>query len=184
MALSTSQRIAFFKLARRAYDTQQPVIAFDQWRKSEMTESGLPNSVKQVSKVIGFDTLMRHFAELAYDMEIVEHYSKNEKRLLERVIDGLLEDKVFIQSKIGEPLSCRTMYLADDVNHIRFKMQELGHEVSSLCITHSINPGELPTASAPYCFRGRRAAAFAELLNSKNGIEKRKEARLNSKAKS
>lgn len=181
MALSNSQRIAFFKLARRAYDTQQPVIAFDPWRKSEMTEAGLPDSVKKVSKVIGFDTLMRHFAELAYDMEVVEHYAKNEKRLLERVIDGLLEDKAFICERIGDPLCCRALYLDDDITNIRCKMQRLGSEVTDLCRDHGINTGELPTASAPYYFRGKRAAAFAELLQSKTGIEKRKEARLNSK---
>lgn len=179
MALSNSQRIAFFKLARRAYDTQQPVIAFDPWRKSEMTEAGLPDSVKKVSKVIGFDTLMRHFAELAYDMDTVEHYAKNEKRLLEMVVTGLLTDRAFICARIGEPLACRTIYLDDDINSIRFNMQALGREVTYLCQDHGINPGELPTASAPYYFRGKRAAAFADLLNSKTGIEKRKEARKN-----
>jgi len=176
MALTDKQRVAFFNLARRAYSVQQPDIEFDAWRKLQMTEAGLKDSIKMVSKVIGFDTLMRHFAELAYDMELAAHYQGNEKRLLDRIISGLIEDKSYILQKIGDPKDVKVLYRTNDINNIRTTMQKLGCEVSELCRKHDINTGCLPTASAPYYFRGKRAAAFAELLTQQTGPEKRKEA--------
>ena len=71
-------------------------MEFNAWRKSEMVEAGLPDSVKRVSQVIGYDTLMLHFAELAYDMELVEKFQTNESRMLQHVIGGLVKDLDFI----------------------------------------------------------------------------------------
>jgi hypothetical protein len=181
MALTDKQRVAFFKLARRAYNNQQPSTDFDCWRKHEMTEAGLKDSIKKVSKVIGFDILMRHFAELAYDMELVNHYQSNEIRMLDRIISGLIEDMKYIVNCLSEGREQYTFRLqnpGDDVNKIRSVMQKLGNEVSALCQKHNIKTFKLPTAAAPYFLRGKRAAELADLISLKTGPEKRRDARL------
>lgn len=180
MALSDKQRIAFFKLARRAYSVQQPDQEFNAWRKHEMEEAGLANSISKVSKIVGFDTLMRHFAELAYDMDLVIHYQSNEIRMLNHIINGLHKDMTYLVDRISGGTQQYTFclkYHADAVNHIREVMQKLGQEVSSLCHDHNIKTSELPTAGSPYYLRGKRAAELAELINRKTGLDRRREQR-------
>jgi len=180
MPLTDKQRVAFFKLARRAYSVQQPDQPFDLWRKYEMREAGLKDSIKKVSKIIGYDTLMLHFAILAQDIDLVNYYQANEARLLLHIIDGLTKDLNWIANRISNGIA--TCEYSRDVSHlppvkIRSIMQEMGDMVLELCADHDINHGLLPTASSPYNFRGKRAAAFAEYLNRKTGTKKRKEDR-------
>lgn len=181
MALSDKQRVAFFKLARIAYAVQQPDMPFDPWRKHEMREAGLKDSISKVSKIVGFDTLMLHFAALAHDIELVEHYQTNETRLLRHIINGLLEDLDWLADEIS--VGKYTVDYTRDldkktVNQLRPIMREMGDMVSELCSDHNIKAGRLPTAAAPYYFRGKRAAAYAEYMALKTGADKRRESRL------
>lgn len=180
MGLSDKQRVFFFKLARRAYDNQQPLMEFNAWRKSEMVEAGLPDSVKKVSQVIGYDTLMLHFAELAYDMELVEKFQTNESRMLQHVIGGLVKDLDFITRRVS--CGCKRFEYTDDISRAPIKslrtiMQGLGQAVIELCNKHGIEIRELPTAAKPYEMRGKRAADFNNYILSKTGMQKRKEAK-------
>jgi len=178
MALTDKQRVFFFNIARRAYDTQQPDMEFNDWRKSEMEEAGLPNSTKKVSQIIGYDTLMLHFAELAYDMELVEKFQTNEARMLRHVISGLIKDLDFICRRVTEGhqgFEYNNDLSNAPVKSLRPIMQEFGHQVTDLCKQHDIKIRDLPTASRPYEMRGKRAAEFNDYIRRKTGAEKRKE---------
>lgn len=178
MPLSDKQRISFFKVARVAYEVQQPDMEFNAWRKFQMMEAGLKDSVKKVSKIIGYDTLMLHFAQLAYDMEKVVYFQANEERLLRHIIEGLTKDLDWLFRKISK--NTQFFELDQDITEAPVKalrpiMQQMGVIVSTLCIDRDINTGYLPTAAPPYNFRGKRAAAFSEYINLKTGSEKRKQ---------
>jgi hypothetical protein len=172
MALSDKQRIAFFKLALRAYVVEQPDSSFDVWRKSEMIKAGLPDSLKRVSRVVGFDALMQHFACLAQDEPMVRHYESNERRLLVRIIEALKLDVAFLIANgcafpsVGDSFDCS----AFELPRLKSFVAVLGRHVDNACNIGGVGAQALPSAAAPYKLRGRRAAAYAARLNDSHAV--------------
>ena len=78
--LTDPQRVKFFKLARTAYSRESQAVPFDEWRKAEMTAAGLPDSTAKVDRIWGYDSLMLHFATLAFDVSAIAYFTAAAER--------------------------------------------------------------------------------------------------------
>ena len=169
--LTNPQRVKFFKLARAAYARESPGIPFDDWRKQEMRDARLPDSVFKVDRVWGYDNLMLHFATLAMDAGAVGYFTAAAERRLRWVLNGLATDlqylrKTGVDESYIEGIYRQAGMLPTDFGdapapQLRQVLQMLDTHIRRLCKRDSIPLDLLPTAGHPYRFRGQSAARFA-----------------------
>jgi hypothetical protein len=175
MPLTSAQRPKFFKLARAAYDRESPRMPFDDWRKHQMVVAGYPASTSLVDKVWGYEALMLHFATLAFDVAAVEYFTSCSERRLRWVLAGLATDLQFIQKTgVGEDYIAG-IYLQAGLLPTEFAdapaqrlwccLQILDTRIRRLCERDGIALRLLPTAGAPWCFRGVHASRYAAFVS-------------------
>jgi len=173
--LTTPQRMKFFKLARAAFDNVKPGKPFDSWRHAEMQVACGSSSVFAVGHTWEFDALMRHFAVLACDYSAAAYFADAEERRARWVLDGMTKDLEFLQmTGVGaayiesiyhqagfkpgdfQDATLRDLLLLMPMldTRIRHLARDVGHELR-----------ELPTAGAPWYFRGKGAGHFRNYMD-------------------
>lgn len=174
MPLTAAQRPKFFKLARAAYSNVSPGIPFDDWRKAEMVAAGYPPSTSQVDTVWGYEELMLRFAVLAYDADQIGYFTACSERRLRWVLNGLAIDLQYLQTTGVGPEYIAGIYRQagmlpgefDDAPAPRLWccLQIVDTRIRRLCERDGISLMLLPTAGAPWCFRGVKAARYAAFV--------------------
>jgi len=173
--LTAAQRVKFMKLARAAHKNAAPNQPFDGWRHDEMQKACGANSVFAVNHTWGYDALMRHFAILACDYSTAAYFADAEERRVRWVLQGLTKDLEFLKMSGVDASYIECIYhqagftpgdfmdatLRDLLlmipmidTRIRNLAREVGHELQAL-----------PTAGAPWYFRGQRAGLFRDYMD-------------------
>lgn len=169
--LTAAQRPRFFKLARAAWSTVSPGVPFDEWRKQIMVDAGYAPSTSEVDHVWGYEELMLRFAVMAYDAEQIGYFTACSERRLRWVLNGLAIDLQYLQSTgVGKEYIAGIYRQAgmlpedfDDAPATRLWccLQIVDTRIRRLCERDGISLMLLPTAGAPWCFRGVKAARYA-----------------------
>jgi len=166
----------FFKLARVAHANAGPNQPFDGWRKSEMLQVLGTDSVFSVDSTWGFDQLMGHFAVLACDYSAAAYFATAAERRVRWVLDGLCKDLEFLQMKgVGaeyveaiykqagmQPIDLQDATLPSLLNLVPM----LDTRIRTLARENNLQPRDMPTAGAPWYFRGIKAARFNDYLKA------------------
>lgn len=174
MPLTSAQRPKFFQLARSAWKTVSPGVPFDEWRKQIMVDAGYPPSTSEVDHVWGYEELMLRFAVLAYDAQQISYFTACSERRLRWVLNALASDLQFLQSRgVGQEYIAgiyRQAGLMPDefadapASRLWCCLQILDTRIRLLCERDGIALQMLPTAGAPWCFRGVSAARYAAFV--------------------
>lgn len=173
--LTAAQRVKFFKLARAAHANAAPREPFDAWRHREMEKACGSGSVFEVDRTWGYDALMGHFAVLACDYAACAYFADAAERRVRWVLAGFTRDLEWLQMtgveesyieaiyhqagmapKDFKDATCRDLMLLIPMldTRIRKLAAECGHDLAAL-----------PTAGAPWRFRGPRAATLRAYLD-------------------
>jgi hypothetical protein len=136
-----------------------------------MTSAGLPDSVTKIDRIWGYDSLMLHFATLAMDTGAVVYFTSAAERRLRWVLNGLATDLQYLQKTGVEEGYIKGIYrqagmLPEDFAdapepRLWCVLQIRDTRIRSLCDRDGIQLRLLPTAGAPWCFRGVNSAHYA-----------------------
>jgi hypothetical protein len=173
--LTAAQRVKFFKLARAAFSNAKPAKAFDIWRHEEMQSACGSSSVFEVGHTWQYDALMRHFAVLACDYSAAAHFSDAEERRVRWILDGMTKDLEYLQmtgvpvtyiEAIYERAGMQPTDFGDaTLRDLLLLIPMLDTRIRKLASEAGYALGVLPTAGAPWYFRGQRAGMLRDYLD-------------------
>ena len=182
--LTPSQRIAFFVLARSAHLSEAPQEPFDEWRKAEMKNAGQPPSVKDVDPVLGYESIMLHFAVLANDLGAIGYWTSCRERRLRWVLSGMEKDLEYLRQSPVDNAYVFGIYRRADMmpkdftdataESLSLLVAMLDTHIRRTAKKSGIPLSALPTAGRPWHFRGKDAAAFADYIQNlsvSNGLQ-------------
>jgi len=166
----------FFKLARAAWRNAAPDQPFEGWRKAQMMLCVNAESVFDVEPTFGYDKLMGHMAVLACDYSACAYFAASEERRARWVLSAMLKDLEFL-NKSGVPESYLASIYAQagmqptdfadaTLRDLLLIIPMLDTHIRRIARENRLELGSLPTAGAPWYFRGSRAAALRNYLDA------------------
>lgn len=175
--LTERQRVVFFKLARSAYSSAAPGVAFDVWRAETMRSHGFHVSTKEMDHVWEFEEAALVLAEMAGDVGQMTWYMEATKRRLMWIFNGLAKDFEYLKEHaVGVEYASGIVDNARitlggyvDAETMRRTIGLVDSAVRKMAKAQGVPLSHLPTAGRPWCFRGARAAAYAKFLVGKRG---------------
>lgn len=170
--LTNDQRARYFTLAQAAYRNVGPDVSFDEWRRQQQTQLGLPASTKQMDHVWDYEAIMLHYAVLADDAGAMTYFGGCARRRMEWVMGGFLKDlsaleRYEVREGYVEGLIQQSKIDAKNAPTAEAMRQLCGiidTRIRELARAANVPLSSLPTAGRPYCFRGVKAAGLARLL--------------------
>lgn len=173
--LTAAQRVKFFKLARAAWANVKPDQAFDVWRKDEMQSACGSSSVFECGHTWEYDALMRHFAVLACDYSAAAYFADAEERRVRWILDGMIKDLEYLQMTGVPETYIQSIYdragmqpkdFGDaTLRDLLLLIPMLDTRIRNLASEAGYALGVLPTAGAPWYFRGQRAGMLRTYLD-------------------
>jgi hypothetical protein len=173
--LTAAQRVKFFKLARAAFSNVKPARSFDTWRHEEMQAACGSASVFEVGHTWQYDALMRHFAVLACDYSAAAYFADAEERRVRWILDGMTKDLEYLQmtgvqetyiEAIYERAGMQPKNFGDaTLRDLLLLIPMLDTRIRKLASEAGYDLGVLPTAGAPWYFRGHRAGMLRDYLD-------------------
>lgn len=166
----------FFKLARAAHANVAPDQPFDGWRKAEMLLVLRTDSVFAVDSTWGYDQIMGHFAVLACDYSAAAYFATSAERRVRWVLDGLCKDLEFLQTTNVSAQYIEAIYKQAGMQPKDFGdatlpsllnlVPMIDTRIRLLASEAGLEPRNLPTAGAPWYFRGNAAGCFSNYVKS------------------
>jgi len=175
-SMTKAQVGKFFKLARAAWKNAAPEQAFESWRKAMMMQVVGVDSVFGVDATWGYDALMGHMAVLACDYSACAYFAASEERRVRWVLEGMRRDLEFLNMS-GVPESYLASIYAQagmqptdfadaTLRDLLLIIPMLDTHIRRIARENNLEIGSLPTAGAPWYFRGSRAAALRNYLDA------------------
>jgi len=131
--------------------------------------------VFEVGHTWQYDALMRHFAVLACDYSAAAYFADAEERRVRWILDGMTKDLQYLQMTGVPATYIEAIYERAGMQPTDFKdatlhdllllIPMLDTRIRKLASECGYELGSLPTAGAPWYFRGQRAGMLRDYLD-------------------